>query len=136
MRRRMRRSSAGVRFSTYQTSSSIRSSHGIPARPLTCAQPVSPGLTSRRRRWCGVYSATWAGSVGRGPTIASSPRRTLTRFGSSSSEKRRRKWPAPVTRSSPANTGVPTPTGSLPTFIVRSFSRSNSRPSSPERRER
>ena len=44
----------GERWSTYQTSSSIRSSQGIPARPLTWAQPVSPGLTSSRRRWWGV----------------------------------------------------------------------------------
>ena len=32
-----------LRWSTYQTSSSIRSSQGMPARPWTWAQPVIPG---------------------------------------------------------------------------------------------
>ena len=48
---RIVRSTRGDRCSTYQTSSSIRSAHGSVARPFTCAHPVSPGRTSRRRRW-------------------------------------------------------------------------------------
>src|ERR1700761_834450 len=51
---RMRRSRERLRWSTYQTSSSIRSSQGMPARPWTWAQPVIPGRTSWRRFWCGV----------------------------------------------------------------------------------
>src|SRR5215207_5690927 len=35
VRARMRRSRRGERWSTYHTSSSLRSSHGIPARPFT-----------------------------------------------------------------------------------------------------
>ena len=41
---RMRRSRRQERCSMYQRSSSMRSSHGSAARPLTCAQPVMPGL--------------------------------------------------------------------------------------------
>ena len=44
--------------------------------------------------------ATWAGMVGRGPTIAISPRRTLTRLGISSSEVRRMNAPNGVMRGS------------------------------------
>ena len=54
IRRRIFRSTLGERCSTYQTSSSIRSAQGRVVRPLICAQPVSPGLTSRRRRWRSV----------------------------------------------------------------------------------
>ena len=44
VRARISRSTVGERCSTYQTSSSIRSSHGSAARPWICAQPVMPGL--------------------------------------------------------------------------------------------
>ena len=47
-------SSQAERWSTYQTSYSIRSSQGTPALPWSCAHPASPGLTSSRRRWRGV----------------------------------------------------------------------------------
>src|SRR5439155_17139464 len=43
---RIFRSSQAERRSTYQTSSSIRSSHGSLARPWIWAQPVRPGFTS------------------------------------------------------------------------------------------
>ena len=43
MRTRIRASRAVERWSTYQTSSSMRSCHGSAARPFTCAQPVMPG---------------------------------------------------------------------------------------------
>ena len=52
----MRRSSRSERCSTYQTSSSIRSGQESDARPFTCAQPVSPGLTSSLRRWRSVVA--------------------------------------------------------------------------------
>ena len=48
-------------------------------------------------------------------------------MGTSSSEVRRRKRPAAVTRGSSRVTIVPTPTGSEPWTIVRSFHISNSR---------
>ena len=51
---RMRRSRRQERCSMYQRSSSMRSSHGSSVRPLTCAQPVMPGLTARRPRWRSV----------------------------------------------------------------------------------
>ena len=54
VRAMMRRSSRTLRWSTYQTSSSIRSGQEIDVRPFTWAQPVIPGLTSSRRRWWGV----------------------------------------------------------------------------------
>ena len=73
------------------------------------------------------------GRAGRGPTIAIWPRSTLTRFGTSSKEVRRISPPERVTRGSPSPTTVPTPTGSEPCRIVRSFSISNSRPSLPTR---
>ena len=44
VRARISRSSAAMRCSMYQRSSSMRSAHGSDARPLTCAQPVMPGL--------------------------------------------------------------------------------------------
>ena len=44
VRARILRSSRSERCSTYQRSSSMRSLHGSDARPLTCAQPVMPGL--------------------------------------------------------------------------------------------
>ncbi len=71
----------------------MRSLQGSDARPLTCAQPVMPGLTARRPRWRSVYWSTWTGTVGRGPMIDISPRTTFTRLGSSSSEVRRRSAP-------------------------------------------
>ena len=46
---RIFRSSHSERFSTYQTSISRRSGHGVALRPLICAQPVTPGRTSCRR---------------------------------------------------------------------------------------
>ena len=46
----IRASSASDQLSTYQASRRKRSSHGISSRPSTCAQPVMPGLTARRRR--------------------------------------------------------------------------------------
>ena len=60
---------------------------------LTCAQPVMPGSTASRPSWRAVYWATCDRTVGRGPTRLMSPRSTLTRFGSSSSEKRRSSAP-------------------------------------------
>ena len=59
VRSRIWRSTFGERFSTYQTSSSIRSAHGSDARPCTWAQPVSPGRMSSRCRWCSSYWSTW-----------------------------------------------------------------------------
>ena len=47
---RILRSSTSDRCSTYHTSSSMRSGQGSDARPFTWAQPVIPGLTSRRLR--------------------------------------------------------------------------------------
>ena len=44
--------------STYQMSCSIRSGQLNVLRPFTCAQPVTPGRTSSRRRWRGVYCST------------------------------------------------------------------------------
>ena len=38
-----------VRWSTYQTSRANFSSQEMALRPLTCAQPVTPGFTSMRR---------------------------------------------------------------------------------------
>ena len=68
----------------------MRSSHGSSVRPLTWAQPVMPGLDGQAPALAlGVAASTWTGTVGRGPTIAMSPRRTLTRLGSSSSDVRR-----------------------------------------------
>src|SRR5581483_7338263 len=55
---RIFKSSHGDRCSTYQRSSSIRSSHGSVARPWTWAQPVIPGFTSSRRAWRVVYCST------------------------------------------------------------------------------
>jgi hypothetical protein len=95
-----------------------------------------PGLTSSRRRCSGVYWSTWAWIVGRGPTIAISPRRTLTRLGSSSSEKRLSTAPTRVMRGSPWLTASPAPIVSAPDTIVRSFSISNGSPSLPTRRWR
>ena len=120
----------------YQRSSSMRCAQGSDARPLTCAQPVMPGRTARRPRSRSVYCATCAGSVGRGPTIAISPRRTLTRLGSSSSDVRRRILPTRVMRASPVSTAIPAPMCSAPATIVRSLSTSNSRPRRPTRRWR
>ena len=53
------RSSLSDWCSTYQTSSSMRSAHGRLARPWICAQPVMPGVTSRRRRCRSSYCSTW-----------------------------------------------------------------------------
>ena len=120
----------------YQRSSSMRSLHGSDARPLICAQPVMPGRTARRPRSRSVYCATCDGSVGRGPTIDISPRSTLTRFGSSSSDVRRSSAPTRVMRASPLSTARPAPSFSAPSTIVRSFRTSNSRPCRPTRRWR
>lgn len=117
----------------YQRSSSMRCDHGSAARPCTCAQPVIPGLTASRPRWRSVYWATCTGIVGRGPTIAMSPRRTLTRLGSSSIDVRRRNAPTRVMRGSPSATAIPAPMPSAPWTIVRSLSTSNSRPWRPTR---
>ena len=46
---RILRSRPRLQLSTYQTSISSLSSHARALRPLTCAQPVSPGRTSWRR---------------------------------------------------------------------------------------
>ena len=51
--RMMRRSRRSERCSTYQTSRSSWSSQDSALRPLTCAQPVTPGRTSWRRAWSG-----------------------------------------------------------------------------------
>ena len=109
----------------------MRSSQGSEARPFTCAQPVIPGLIARRPRWRGLYCATCAGSVGRGPISDISPRSTFTRFGSSSSEVLRRNAPTRVMRESFASIASPAPTCSAPSTIVRSFSTSNTSPCEP-----
>ena len=64
---------------------------GKDVRPLTWAQPVMPGLIRRRPRCRAVYCSTCTGRVGRGPISDISPRSTLSRFGSSSSEVLRKK---------------------------------------------
>jgi hypothetical protein len=110
----------------------MRSLHGSEARPLTCAQPVSPGFTASLPRCRSSYCATCASIVGRGPTMAISPRTTLNRFGSSSSDSRRRTAPTRVMRSSPSRTAMPA--CSAPAHIVRSFHSVNGTPSLPIRR--
>ena len=57
VRTRIFRSSKKDRLSTYQTSRANFSSQVIAFRPLTCAQPVRPGLTSWRRACSGSISA-------------------------------------------------------------------------------
>ena len=52
-------------------------------------------------------ASTWTWIVGRGPTSDISPRRTLTRFGSSSIDVRRRNAPTRVIRVSPSSTAMP-----------------------------
>ena len=95
------------RWSTYQTSSSIRSSQGIPARPLTCAQPVSPGLTSSRRRWWGVYGVDLGGQ---GRARADDRHLAAQHVDQVRAARRARSGaaaaPTRVTRGSPASTGV------------------------------
>ena len=108
----------------------------LAVRPWICAQPVRPGLMASRPRWRSVYWATWTWIVGRGPMIDISPRRTLTRLGSSSIDQRRRNLPTRVIRASPSLTAMPAPMLSAPLTIVRSLSMSNSRPSLPTRRWR
>src|SRR4029450_7505281 len=129
VRARILTSSQGERLSTYQTSSSIRSSHGSDARPCTCAQPVIPGRTSRRLRWCGVYCSTWYASVGLGPIRLISPRTTFHSCGTSSSEIRLSTEPTRVMRVSPWSTAQPAPCRSAPTTIVLSFTSSTHCPS-------
>src|SRR5699024_3115037 len=51
---RMRMSSQSDQLSAYQTSSSNFCSHGSSLRPLICASPVMPGVTSCRRICSGV----------------------------------------------------------------------------------
>ena len=46
----MRQSSANERWSTYHTSSSMRSGHVSPFRPRIWAQPVTPALQAVRDR--------------------------------------------------------------------------------------
>ena len=116
-----RRSSRSDACSRYHRSSSIRSLQGSDARPFTCAQPVSPGLTSSRRRWRSVYWSTCTWIVGRGPTSDISPLMTLTRFGSSSIDVRRRIAPMRVIRVSPSSTTIPEPMCSAPETMVRSL---------------
>ena len=111
----------------------MRWGQGSDARPLTCAQPVMPGLSARRPRWRSVYCATWTGTVGRGPMIDISPLRTLTRLGSSSIEVRRSSAPTRVMRLSPSSTASPAPIFSAPETIVRSLRTSNGAPSLPTR---
>ena len=51
VRSTIRRSRPADWVSTYSTSNSIRRAQVRLFRPLTWARPVSPGRTSRRRRW-------------------------------------------------------------------------------------
>ena len=110
------------------------------APPTAARRGRSPGpnrsarASPRRRRRCsGVYSSTCSEIVGRGPTIAISPRTTLNRFGSSSSEVRRRSAPALVTLGSSLVRGSQIPPSGAPCVIVRSFHISNIAPSRPTR---
>ena len=85
---RIRRSSRSVACSMYQRSSSMRSAHGSDARPLTCAQPVSPGARP---------AGGAGGRVAVDLDLQRRPRadqrhlaaQTLSRFGSSSIDVRR-----------------------------------------------
>src|SRR5919198_698774 len=63
VRLRISRSSRIERCSMYQRSSSMRSSQCSSVRPLTCAQPVMPGLTARRPRWRSGQEAADAGDA-------------------------------------------------------------------------
>ena len=60
------------RCSTYQRSSSIRSDQGSDARPLTCAQPVIPGLTAAARAGARC-------SARPGPAASAAARRSTSR---------------------------------------------------------
>ena len=87
-------SSLKDRFCSYQASSSNFFSHAIAVRPLTCAQPVTPGSTLWRIRWSSLYSSRYSGSSGLGPTRLMSPFKTFQSCGISSSEVLRRKLPS------------------------------------------
>src|SRR5260370_437634 len=67
VRARIFMSSQRLQFSTYQTSSSNLRSQLKALRPLICAQPVRPGITSCRRRWRGVYPGRHSVRRGRRP---------------------------------------------------------------------
>jgi len=79
---------------------------GAPRQPLTCDQPVMPGLTRWRCAYMSVISHPSRSSVrmsmacGRGPTSDMSPLSTLNSCGSSSMLDARRRRPIRVKRSS------------------------------------
>src|SRR5438128_96008 len=111
-----------------------------PLRPRQRSAPVDlgpardPGLDRQAPTLARRVLGDLRGSVGRGPISDISPRSTLTRFGSSSSEPRRSHAPTRVMRSSPALTLSPAPTRSAPAIIVRSLYTSKHAPFSPTRR--
>ncbi len=102
-------------WSTYHTSYSNFFSQLMALRPLTCAQPVIPGLTSFLLRWVSLYRDRYSGSKGLGPMSDISPLRTLISCGISSSEVFLTKAPIFVKRSA---SGKSFPEESFLSFIV------------------
>src|SRR5690554_573286 len=106
VRNRILISNHSERLSIYHTSSLNFSSQLSELRPLTCAQPVTPGRTSWRR-YCSVeYKGRYSINNGRGPTKLISPLSTFHKPGNSSKLLERRKLPKGVIRSESGN-GLP-----------------------------
>ena len=87
-------------LSTYLISFSNFCSQLMALRPLTCANPVSPGLTSCRLDSRLLYNGRYSTKRGRGPTIAISPTKIFKSCGNSSRDVFRSTFPYPLSRCS------------------------------------
>ena len=83
--RRLMKSKASDQFSAHRTSMRTEASQERSLRPLTCPRAVMPGFT-RKRVQVEAVALDPVGSGGRRLTSDMSPRTTLSRCGSSSSE--------------------------------------------------
>ena len=97
-------------------------------RPLTCANPVIPGLTSCRLACSAEYNGKKSTNNGLGPINAISPIRTLNNCGNSSIDVERTICPTLVSLFS---SGSKFPSSSRSSVIVLNFTTVNILPSFP-----
>jgi len=130
---RMRKSKRKLLRCRYSQSSATFSEIASSSRPLTCAQPVSPG--NNECTLCSVRAeirSYWLNSAGRGPTKLMSPFKMHQSCGSSSKLVFRRKLPIGV-RCRAASVRRCVATTGVSTLIVRNFGMQNRRLPRPTR---